>query len=40
VEFEQEFAAARSLETSRSLNPELLSFPAWLAKYGRLIPLD
>jgi uncharacterized protein YbjT (DUF2867 family) len=40
VEFEKEFSAARSLETSRSLNPELLSFKAWLAKYGKLIPLD
>ncbi len=40
VEFEKEFAAARSLDTARSLNPELLSFQAWLAKYGRLIPLD
>jgi len=40
VEFEREFAAARSLETTRSLNPELLDFKAWLAKYGNLIPLS
>lgn len=40
VEFEKEFAGARNLDTSRSLNPELLSFKAWLAKYGKLIPLD
>jgi uncharacterized protein YbjT (DUF2867 family) len=40
VEFEREFAGARSLETARSLNPELLSFKAWLAKYGKLIPLE
>jgi uncharacterized protein YbjT (DUF2867 family) len=40
VEFEKEFAAARSLDTSRSLNPELLSFKAWLAKYGKMIPLE
>jgi uncharacterized protein YbjT (DUF2867 family) len=40
VEFAKEFAAARNLDTARSLNPELLSFPEWLAKYGRLIPLD
>jgi uncharacterized protein YbjT (DUF2867 family) len=40
TEFEQEFVAARSLETSRSLNPQLLDFNAWLAKYGSRIPLD
>jgi len=40
AEFEQEFVAARSLDTARSLNPELLSFRAWLAKYGSRIPLD
>jgi len=39
VEFAKEFSAARSLATARSLNPELLSFKAWLAKYGTLIPL-
>jgi uncharacterized protein YbjT (DUF2867 family) len=40
TEFEQEFLGARSLDTARSLNPELLSFEAWLAKYGSRIPLD
>jgi uncharacterized protein YbjT (DUF2867 family) len=40
VEFEQEFAAARSLDTSRSLNPALLDFKSWLAKYKDRIPLD
>jgi uncharacterized protein YbjT (DUF2867 family) len=40
VEFAREFAAARSLDTARSLNPALLSFEAWLSKYGRLIPLE
>ncbi|HUQ09042.1 MAG TPA: NmrA/HSCARG family protein [Steroidobacteraceae bacterium] len=40
VEFEKEFAAARNLGTARSLNPELLDFKAWLARYGRLIPLE
>jgi uncharacterized protein YbjT (DUF2867 family) len=39
VEFEKEFVAARSLDTARSLNPELLDFKAWLAKYGSRIPL-
>jgi uncharacterized protein YbjT (DUF2867 family) len=40
TEFEKEFSAARSLDTSRSLNPQLLSFKAWLAKYGDRIPLE
>jgi uncharacterized protein YbjT (DUF2867 family) len=40
VEFEKEFAGARSLDTARSLNPGLLDFEAWLAKYGKLIPLE
>jgi uncharacterized protein YbjT (DUF2867 family) len=40
AEFEQEFAGARSLDTARSLNPDLLSFKAWLAKYGSRIPLE
>jgi hypothetical protein len=39
VEFEKEFAGARSLDMARSLNPELLTFKAWLARYGKLIPL-
>lgn len=40
VDFEKEFAAARNLDTVRSLNPELLSFTAWLAKYGSRIPTE
>jgi uncharacterized protein YbjT (DUF2867 family) len=39
TEFEKEFTGARSLDTSRSLNPELLNFKAWLAKYGSRIPI-
>jgi uncharacterized protein YbjT (DUF2867 family) len=39
-EFEQDFMGARSIETSRSLNPDLLSFKAWLAKYAGRIPLE
>ena len=39
-EFEPEFVAARSLETSRSLNPDLLDFKSWLAKYGSRIPME
>jgi len=33
------FPGARSLDTSRSLNPELLDFKSWLAKYKDRIPL-
>jgi uncharacterized protein YbjT (DUF2867 family) len=40
TEFEQEFVSARSLDTARSLNPDLFSFKAWLAKYGSRIPLE
>jgi len=40
TEFEQEFAGARSLETSRSLNPALLDFKSWLAKYRDRIPVE
>ena len=40
TEFEKEFTEARSLETSRSLNPELLNFKTWLAKYKDRIPLE
>ena len=39
TEFEQEFVAARSLETARSLNPQLLSFKDWLSQYGGRIPV-
>jgi hypothetical protein len=40
AEFEQEFVGARSLDASRSLNPGLLDFKSWLAKYGSRIPLE
>jgi len=40
MEFEPEFVGARGLDTARSLNPDLLSFNAWLAKYGSRIPLE
>jgi uncharacterized protein YbjT (DUF2867 family) len=40
AEFEKEFSAARDLGVARSLNPELLDFKAWLAKYAAKIPLD
>jgi uncharacterized protein YbjT (DUF2867 family) len=40
TDFEKEFSAARNLDTARSLNPELLNFKAWLAKYGSGIPLE
>lgn len=39
-DFETDFCAARNLDESRSLNPELLTFDAWLAKYKERIPLD
>ena len=40
AEFEREFAGARSLDTSRSLNPGLLDFKSWLAKYRERIPIE
>jgi uncharacterized protein YbjT (DUF2867 family) len=40
TEYEKEFTAARDLGVVRSLNPELLDFEAWLAKYGARIPLE
>jgi len=39
-DFEQYFCGARSIETSRNLNPELQSFEAWLALNKKRIPLD
>lgn len=39
AEFEAEYCGARSLSESRALNPELLTFSAWLAKYKSKIPL-
>jgi uncharacterized protein YbjT (DUF2867 family) len=40
TEFEKEFVGARSLDTSRSLNPALLDFKSWLAKYKDRIPVE
>lgn len=39
AEFESEYCGARSLTESRALNPELLTFAAWLAKYKSKISL-
>jgi uncharacterized protein YbjT (DUF2867 family) len=39
-DFEGYFTGARSLEVSRSLNPELQSFAAWLAQNKDRIPLE
>jgi uncharacterized protein YbjT (DUF2867 family) len=40
ADFEAEYCGARSLTESRALNPELLTFSAWLAKYKSKIPLS
>jgi len=40
AEFEREYCGARSVAESRALNPELLTFAAWLAKYKSKIPLS
>ncbi|MBI3447410.1 MAG: NmrA/HSCARG family protein [Acidobacteria bacterium] len=40
AEFETEFCGARSLEFSRSLNPALQTFDAWLAANAKRIPLE
>lgn len=39
AEFEAEFCAARPVNETRSLNQQLLTFSAWLAKYKSRIPL-
>ena len=39
-DFNDYYCGARSVEFSRSLNPELLSFEAWLEKYKNRIPLE
>jgi uncharacterized protein YbjT (DUF2867 family) len=39
AEFEEYFCGARSLEVSRSLNPELQGFGDWLARNASRIPL-
>jgi hypothetical protein len=38
-DFENYFCGARSVEFSRSLNPGLQTFDAWLAKHKGRIPL-
>lgn len=40
ADFESEYCAARNVNESRALNPELLTFAAWLAKYKSKIPLS
>jgi uncharacterized protein YbjT (DUF2867 family) len=39
-DFESDYCGARSVETSRSLNPDLLNFDRWLAKNKDRIPLE
>jgi hypothetical protein len=39
-DFESYFCGARSLEVSRSLNPELQDFRAWLARNKARMPLE
>ena len=39
-DFESDYCGARSLEFTRSLNPELLTFDQWLAQNKDRIPLD
>jgi hypothetical protein len=39
-DFEEYFCGARSVETSRALNPNLLTFEAWLAENKDRIPLE
>jgi len=39
-DFADEFRAARSVEVSRALNPQLLNFSQWLAANRKLIPLQ
>jgi uncharacterized protein YbjT (DUF2867 family) len=38
-DFERDFCAARSIDVSRTLNPELQTFENWLAKNKQRIPL-
>jgi hypothetical protein len=39
-DFEADFCGARSLETSRALNPALQNFEAWLSANASRIPLE
>jgi uncharacterized protein YbjT (DUF2867 family) len=38
-DFEKDFCAARSIEVSRALNPELQSFRSWLARNAKKMPV-
>lgn len=38
AEFEEYFTSSRSLDTSRALNPDLLTFESWLKKYKDEMP--
>ena len=38
-DFDDDFCRARSVEFSRSLNPRLQGFDAWLAAHAREIPV-
>jgi hypothetical protein len=40
ADFEAEYCGARSVAESRLLNPELMTFAAWLSKYKSRIPLS
>ncbi len=40
ADFEAHCNKTRDLKLSKKLNPDLLSFDAWLAKYAKSIPLD
>jgi hypothetical protein len=40
TEFADYFTGARDLRVARALNPELLTFDAWLAANKGLIPLS
>ncbi|MCC6446872.1 MAG: NmrA/HSCARG family protein [Armatimonadetes bacterium] len=39
-DFNDYFCGSRSLEVSRSLNPNLLTFDRWLERYGKRIPVE
>ncbi|MHB1459311.1 MAG: NmrA/HSCARG family protein, partial [Armatimonadota bacterium] len=38
-DFEEMYCRTRNLDFTRTINPELLTFDAWLAKYGNQIPI-
>ena len=39
-DFAEEYIKSRDVGLTRSLNPELMDFKGWLAKYGSKIPID